>query len=51
MICPSRTFPNVLITSHQAFLTREALSENARVTAENLARFAAGKSFIEGTTL
>jgi D-lactate dehydrogenase len=45
------TFPNVLITSHQAFLTREALSEIARVTAENLARFAAGKPFIEGTTL
>ena len=45
------TFPNVLITSHQAFLTREALSEIARVTAENLARFAAGKAFIEGTTL
>jgi D-lactate dehydrogenase len=45
------TFPNVLITSHQAFLTREALSEIARVTAENLGRFAAGKPFIEGTTL
>jgi D-lactate dehydrogenase len=45
------TFPNVLITSHQAFLTREALQEIARVTAENLARFAAGKPFLEGTTL
>lgn len=32
------TFPNVLITSHQAFLTREALAEIARVTTENLRR-------------
>lgn len=32
------TFPNVLITSHQAFLTREALQEIARVTTENLRR-------------
>lgn len=45
------TFPNVLITSHQAFLTREALSEIARVTTDNLARFAAGQPFIDGTTL
>ncbi len=26
------TFPNVLITAHQAFLTHEALTEIARVT-------------------
>jgi D-lactate dehydrogenase len=45
------SFPNVLITSHQAFLTREALLEIARVTTENLGRFAAGKPFIDGTTL
>src|SRR5215217_4532201 len=30
------TFPNVLITAHQAFLTREALGEIARVTVANL---------------
>lgn len=30
------TFPNVLITSHQAFLTREALSKIATVTVENI---------------
>ncbi len=30
------TFPNVLITAHQAFLTEEALAEIARVTAANL---------------
>jgi D-lactate dehydrogenase len=45
------TFPNVLITSHQAFLTREALSEIARVTAENLAHFERKEPFLEGTTL
>lgn len=43
------TFPNVLITSHQAFLTREALSEIARVTTENLLRRARGTRFLEGT--
>ena len=45
------SFPNVLITSHQAFLTREALLEIARVTAENLTRYATGKPFIDGTIL
>ena len=30
------TFPNVLITAHQAFLTHEALSEIARTTVENV---------------
>jgi D-lactate dehydrogenase len=33
------TFPNVLITSHQAFLTREALSAIAGTTMENLRLF------------
>jgi len=45
------TFPNVLITAHQAFLTREALQEIARVTTENLLRFHAGAPLIEHTTL
>jgi D-lactate dehydrogenase len=45
------TFPNVLITAHQAFLTREALSEIARVTVENLCAFSEGKPFLAGTTL
>lgn len=43
------TFPNVLITAHQAFLTEEALSEIARVTRENLVNFAAGRPFLPGT--
>jgi D-lactate dehydrogenase len=45
------SFPNVLITSHQAFLTEEALREISRVTVENLLRFASGQPFLEGTAL
>lgn len=45
------TFPNVIITAHQAFLTREALSDIARVTVANIQAFGAGKPFIEGTVL
>lgn len=45
------TFPNVLITAHQAFLTVEALNEIARVTTENLERFDKGEPFLEGTEL
>jgi D-lactate dehydrogenase len=45
------TFPNVLVTAHQAFLTHEALSEIARVTTENLIRFAQGQPFQEETVL
>ncbi len=45
------TYPNVLITAHQAFLTEEALKEIARVTTENLIRFSEGKPFLEQTVL
>jgi len=45
------TFPSVLITSHQAFLTKEALSEIARVTMESCARLANGEPLAEGVTL
>jgi D-lactate dehydrogenase len=45
------TFPNVLITAHQAFLTREALAEIGRVTVANLVAFGKGEAFLEGTTL
>ena len=37
------SFPNVLITAHQAFLTREALAEIARVTIDSVARLRDGK--------
>jgi lactate dehydrogenase-like 2-hydroxyacid dehydrogenase len=45
------TFPNVLITSHQGFLTHEGLSEIARVTTENILRFDLGQPWLEGTLL
>ncbi len=38
------TFPNVVITAHQAFLTREALHNIAETTLENVRAFAAGES-------
>jgi D-lactate dehydrogenase len=37
------TFPNVLITGHQAFFTREAMENIARTTIANLGDFAAGR--------
>jgi len=45
------TFPNVLITSHQAFLTREALADIARTTIANLEALAAGKPYVQGSVL
>ncbi|MDR2531623.1 MAG: 2-hydroxyacid dehydrogenase [Oscillospiraceae bacterium] len=36
------TFPNVLLTSHQAFFTEEAMHEIARVTMENVKAFESG---------
>jgi len=45
------TFPNVLITSHQAFLTRDALSDIARTTVANLEALADGKSYVAGSVL
>lgn len=37
------TFPNVLITAHQGFLTREALTEIAGTTMQNISDFAGGR--------
>ncbi len=37
------SFPNVLVTAHQAFLTSEALAEIARVTTENIQAFSEGR--------
>lgn len=45
------TFPNVLITAHQAFLTREALSDIARTTVANIEALAGGKPFVVGSVL
>ena len=34
----------MLVTAHQAFLTKEALDEIARVTGENIVAFSKGES-------
>jgi len=38
------TFPNVLVTGHQAFFTREALAQIAETTIRNLDDFEAGRT-------
>lgn len=45
------TFPNALITSHQAFLTNEALDDIARTTMANLHALANGSAFVDGSVL
>lgn len=37
------TFPNVLVTAHQAFLTREALADIAAVTLASVTAFEEGR--------
>jgi len=39
------TFPNLIITGHQAFFTREALSNIAATTIDNITRFETGQIF------
>ena len=38
------TFPNVIVTGHQAFFTREALENIAANTIENITRFERGQA-------
>lgn len=38
------TFPNVLITAHQGFLTKEALKEIATTTMENVSAYSKGET-------
>ncbi len=38
------TFPNVIVTGHQAFFTREAMKTIAETTIENLSDFEAGRA-------
>lgn len=44
------TFPNVIVTAHQAFLTREALAGIAGTTLDNIARWMVGEpqNLVEG---
>ena len=39
-------FPNVLVTAHQAFLTREALAAIAATTLGSLSDFEAGRPLV-----
>ena len=41
------SFPNVVMTSHQAFFTHEALGEIARVTLDNARAYANGTDFVD----
>ncbi len=45
------TFPNVLITSHQAFLTGEALTQIASTTVANISALTSQGSFVEGSVV
>lgn len=45
------TFPNVLVTAHQAFLTDEALTQIAKVTINNVVAHFEGQPLIAGTVL
>jgi D-lactate dehydrogenase len=45
------TFPNVLITSHQGFLTIEALTEIARTTVANISALDGPKAFVQGSVV
>ena len=38
------SFPNVLVTAHQAFFTREALDEITRTTVQNIRDFSEGRT-------
>jgi len=41
------SFPNVVMTSHQAFFTREALAQIAQVTLQNAQAYADGTPFVD----
>ena len=45
------TFPNVLVTGHQAFFTREALEQIAATTMANLTAFERGDALVNAVRL
>ncbi len=51
MISRLNTFPNVLITAHQGFLTNEALEGIAKTTLQNISDYEAGRSTINEVSL
>jgi D-lactate dehydrogenase len=50
MLARLLTFPNVVITSHQAFLTEEALQNIATTTLRNIAEFKLGQKLSNALT-
>ncbi|MCA1709698.1 MAG: 2-hydroxyacid dehydrogenase, partial [Actinobacteria bacterium] len=44
------TFPNVLVTGHQAFFTKEALESIARTTIANITAFERGDGTVHRVT-
>ncbi len=51
LIARLTTFPNVLITAHQAFFTQEALTEISQTTIANLTAFQNGEALVNEVTL
>lgn len=45
------TFPHVVLTSHQAFLTKEALGNIAQITLQNIADYESGEKLINEVSL
>ncbi len=45
------TFPNVIITGHQAFLTRQAIDAIVNITLQNVSDFEAGRTLANEVTL
>ncbi|HBA85882.1 MAG TPA: hydroxyacid dehydrogenase [Verrucomicrobia bacterium] len=45
------TFPNVIITGHQAFFTQEALQSIAETTVQNITAFEQGKELVNEVTV
>ena len=45
------SFPNVVMTSHQAFFTKEALGQIARVTLDNALAFERGTEFVKNSVV
>ncbi len=46
MLARLLTFPNVIVTAHQGFLTREALGRIAETTLANATAFARGEPLV-----
>ena len=40
------SFPNVLVTAHQAFFTKEAMEAIARITLDNIRAYASGEELV-----